>query len=133
MRERTHDREFDSRFDAAFQPGFEESLQIDLDELASGGLERDVAGDAAPRRPRHLIDRFVVALWAVGAGLIVAGIYSLARTVVVYTTSNGADGPSPDYVASMVISQFAPWLFFVGVATIVGTLFLLAVRWERRA
>jgi hypothetical protein len=131
VRETTHDREFDSRFDAAFQPGFEDSLGIDFREMSRDPLEEDGSDPApVPRRSHPLIDRFVIALWAIGAALVLAGVLGLTRAIAGFQSSSY--GPTPDYLMSMVFGQLAPWFVATGIATIVGTLFLLAVRWERR-
>jgi hypothetical protein len=132
VRETTHDREYDSRFDAAFQPGFEDALGIDFSEVTRDGLDRgDRSETDAPARVRPLIDRFVIALWIAGVALIVAGVIGVTSAMFGFTSST-TSGPSPDYLMSIVFAQLAPWLFSIGIATLVGTLFLLAVRWERR-
>ncbi|SDZ01805.1 hypothetical protein [Herbiconiux ginsengi] len=132
MRETTDDREFDSRFDAAFQPGFDDSFGIGFAEAVrsvetaprTGPLE----GAPAPRA-RPLVDRFVIALWVIGAGLLGLGLVGVTNAMVSFSSSYG---PTPDYLIGVVFAQLAPWLVAIGLATLIGTLFLLAIRWEHR-
>lgn len=128
---------FDSRFDAVFQPGF-------VEETGGGGLQRlgldpatgpdaGTAGDpsAAPVRRRPMVDRFVVAIWIVGALLLGAGIAGISGLVLGFDRS-GSSQITPDYLILVIVTQVSPWLIAVGLAALIGTLFLLAARWERR-
>ncbi|WP_382305835.1 hypothetical protein [Herbiconiux sp. UC225_62] len=133
MRETTDDREFDSRFDAAFQPGFDDSIGIGFAEVGRGvesePLTGPLEGSPAPRA-RPLVDRFVIALWAIGAGLLVFGVVGVTNAMVRFSSSSY--GPTPDYIVGVVLAQLAPWLVAIGLATLIGTIFLLAIRWEHR-
>jgi hypothetical protein len=128
---------FDSRFDAAFQPGFTEADH-------GGGLRQlgfepgtdptsRAADDAstAPRRPRPLVDRFVVAIWIVSVLLLGVGIAGINSLVLGFDRS-GSSEITPDYLILVIVTQVSPWLIAVGLAALIGTLFLLAARWERR-
>jgi len=132
VRETKDDRSFDSRFDAAFQPGFDDTSSS-LPVFVSGGLELDVdeasAGPEA-RPARRLIDRFVVALWIIGLALVAGGIAASSVTTGFYGGS--LINFTPDFFMISVLSLSSQWLVPVGLATLVGTVFLLAVRWERR-
>ena len=133
MRETTDDREFNSRFDAAFQPGFDDSAAIGFAEVTRG-VETDqltaaLEGSPAPRN-RPLVDRFVIALWAIGVALLVFGVLGVSNAVVRFSSSSY--GPTPDYILGVLLAQLAPWLVAIGLATLIGTVFLLAIRWEHR-
>jgi len=132
VRETKDDQSFDSRFDAAFQPGFDDtSGEVPGFESEGLAFERDDAAAApAPRSVRRLVDRFVVALWVVGVVLVVAGIAASSVTTGFYGGS--LINFTPDFFMISVLSLSSQWLVPVGLATLVGTVFLLAVRWERR-
>jgi len=131
VRDTTDDREFDSRFDAAFQPGFDETFGFtDVSARAPEPRAESEIAVVAPIRRRALIDRFVVALWAIGAALVGAGFLGISGTIVGFGRSTY--GPTPDYIVGLFFAQLAPWLVAIGLATLIGTLFLLAIRWEHR-
>ncbi|WP_368499626.1 hypothetical protein [Herbiconiux sp. A18JL235] len=146
MRDSTPERTYDSRFDRAFQPGFEEpdpfaassgSDQIDTDAASlfdDSGLTGDEGASegrgAGFLRPRRLVDGFVVALWVVGAALVVGGIVVLtALNEAIYSSS----GFTQNYPMLMMMFQLSPWLTLLGLATLIGTVFLLATRWDARS
>lgn len=128
---------FDSRFDAAFQPGFSEAddggvvrrpvLQPGAD-TASRPTDEATVGT---RRRRPLVDRFVVAIWIVGTLLLATGIAGINSLVLGFDRS-GSSEITPDYLILVIVTQVSPWLIAVGLAALIGTLFLLAARWERR-
>ena len=128
-----NDSQFDSRFDAAFQPGFEHApsdaaLYDAFAQLGSTDPDADVRAETAPYRVRPLIDRFVVALWIVGAALLVLGLGIVLSGNSLFAGSF-TSAPSELLIA---LSQLSQWMVPIGLATLVGTLFLLAGRWERR-
>ena len=149
MRDSTPERTYDSRFDRAFQPGFEESDPFgaatrgdrgDRGDADAAALfdEAELNGDdgafdsrgAGFARPRRLIDGFVVALWVVGAALVVGGIVVLtALNEAIYSSS----GFTQNYPMLMMMFQLSPWLTLLGLATLIGTVFLLATRWDARS
>ncbi|WP_440710930.1 hypothetical protein [Herbiconiux sp. YIM B11900] len=126
---------FDSRFDAAFQPGFDDRMPAPADHDPFGfdtlggdlGAEAE-SGAGVPLRPARLVDRFLVAIWAVGVGIVVLGFGGMFASASSYY---GVSGGGPDYLAILAM-QFSPWLIVVGIATLVGSLFLVAVRSDRR-
>ncbi|TAJ46324.1 MAG: hypothetical protein EPO52_17470 [Herbiconiux sp.] len=133
MRDTRDDRSFDSRFDAVFQPGFDETAGdlpvFESDDVAIGDGPRDPAVVPGSRRLR-LIDRFVIALWVIGALMIVLGVAASSVTTGYYGGS--LIEFTPDFFMISVLSLSSQWLVPVGLVTLVGTVFLLAVRWERR-
>jgi hypothetical protein len=123
-------REFDSRFNAAFQPGYDDLSSVDFSDLDAFGT---VSGEpvATEARARPLVDRFVVAIWIAGGALLVFGIVGYA--LLAANVTGQATGVSGAYVFIAIVSTLAPWLLALGIATLVGSLFLLASRWERRS
>jgi hypothetical protein len=133
MRESTHDNPYDSRFDPAFQPGFDEGAATlpdydGIDVLLGGGTDDPGEPRRPPRAARPLVDRFVVLLWVVGAGLVVLGI----AMVFTLSTNDPSSDFTQNYMMILMLSQLSPWLVLAGLATLIGTVFLLATRWERR-
>ena len=142
MRDTSRDREYDSRFDAAFQPGFDDTsadlpadpFGFDTPEVDRGGVEGGPSGGPAgpnARPPHPIVDRFVVALWIIGLALLAAGLAGFASSIGGFSYS-GPDAPPVDYYIAIFFGQLAPSLITLGFATLVATVFLLAVRWERR-
>lgn len=139
MRETSSEREFDSRFDAAFQPGFDDPVpgqRAGLDEFDPFGFDEalDRPGEGGDRQPVarsavRLIDRFLIAIWVLGAAFVVLGIGGVSYGARSYY---GTEGGGPDYF-SIVAMQFSPWLIVIGLGTFVGSVFLLASRSDRRA
>ena len=83
---------------------------------------------AAVRR----VDRYLVALWVISAVLVGGGIYSL-RLIgdrIAALTSSGDFG-GPGYYLLQAFTIGAPMLIVLGLATAVGTVFLLAARSRR--
>ena len=84
---------------------------------------------AAARR----VDPYLIALWVISAVLIGGGIYSL-RLIgdrITALTSSGDFG-GPGYYLLQAFTIGAPMLVVLGLATAVGTVFLLAARSRRR-
>ncbi|MGA1838945.1 hypothetical protein VD659_18660 [Herbiconiux sp. 11R-BC] len=132
MRDTTSEREYDSRFDPAFQPGFEPAD----DDFA--GLFAAPGPDEAPELAvaevrRRLVDRFVVVLWVVGGVLAVGGGALLVNSMGGFLRADSSSSFTFEYQMLVMLYQLSPYLITVGLATLVGTLFLLAVRWERRS
>jgi hypothetical protein len=116
---------FDTRFDAAFQPGYQDDLDLRVLEL---GDDLDVPEPAPLYRP--LVDRFVVAIWLVGALLVIVPLIVIAVLAGDRTNLTGSDPAA--FVVYSLLSSLTPFVLAVGLATLVGSLFLLAHRWERR-
>ncbi len=129
MRDSRDERSFDSRFDVAFQPGFDETSGA-LPEFESLGFDDDAPLASAAPSSRRLVDRFVVILWILGVALTAAGIGASVVSSSLYSGSQ--INFTPDFFMISVLSLSSQWLVPVGLATLVGTVFLLAVRWEHR-
>lgn len=119
------DSGFDSRFDAAFQPGFDDDVDLSVFDR----VERPEPAVAVEPRPVALVDRFVVAIWVVGVALVVAPIVAV---FVIADQQRAATLDQGGFVVYQLVSSLTPFLLALGVATLVGSLFLLAHRWERR-
>lgn len=142
------DARFDPRFDPAFQPGFDGPLavtpptapDVQVAPPQSAPL-RPVPVPAAPastpavdarddaEHPRGL-NPFVIALAAAAAVFLGVGIALLSRLREIFSGADSLVGA--DYPTAMVLIYAAPLLIVLGLATGVGVLFLLAVRWDRR-
>ncbi|WP_291052644.1 hypothetical protein [Herbiconiux sp.] len=139
MRETSSDRGFDSRFDVAFQPGFDDrpAASEEFDPFGLSVPDRDDPrlfdgeqnGEEPLQAPVRYIDRFLIAIWVAGAVFVVFGIAGMAYGARSYY---GTEGGGPDYF-SIVAMQFSPWLIVLGLGTLVGSIFLLASRSDRRA
>ncbi|WP_378146687.1 hypothetical protein ACFJGV_02845 [Cnuibacter sp. UC19_7] len=116
---------FDSRFDAAFQPGYDDEVDLSVFDT----VESAEPTTAAAARPVPLVDRFVVAIWIVGVVLVVAPLVAI---VVIADQQRAATLDQSGFVVYSIVSSLTPFLLTLGVATLVGSLFLLAHRWERR-
>ncbi|GAA2222464.1 hypothetical protein N1031_01950 [Herbiconiux moechotypicola] len=132
----------DSRFDAAFQPGFDERPEYDelSDALGFGSPDQarpfsDEDGDGMAVRTRatagpvRLVDGFVIALWVISALLLGTGISLVAASSELSMFSE----LTQNFVMLMMLALSAPFLIALGAATAIGTVFLLATRWERRS
>jgi hypothetical protein len=132
--------EFDPRFDPAFQRGY------DGPAIAAGPPRPEPAGEGAESpsaahrdqlesaivvqltQPSLKGNPWVIVLWALGAGLTLAGItgswQSQARLV------NRAASAADYYVIPTVIQTLSPWAFAVGLAVIAAVAVLHATRWR---
>jgi hypothetical protein len=89
--------------------------------LAQAGMEG--SGQAT----RLSINPFIVALWAVAAGLILAafGAFTIAQEVL------NTPGPADSTPTGYMWMTFAPFLLFAGLLGIMGLLFWHAGQWRR--
>ena len=116
---------FDMRFDAAFQPGYDDDVDLFVFDAPD-----EIEAPVGDRRPVALVDRFVVAIWITGTVLIVAAIVAI---VVISDQRALANLDQNGYVMYAVFSSLSPFVLVVGLATLIGSLVLLAHRWERRS
>lgn len=100
----------DPRFDPAFQRGF-----------------AGAAPDPAPA-PTLRGNPWVVVLWVLGALLTGGGLWAFWQSQAM---REGVDSVPSDYVFPVILEGVAPWLVLVGLATLIATVFLYAVRWRK--
>lgn len=132
---------FDPRFDPAFQPGYDgpiaeaqpakarpaavvpEALPV---VQAPAAPEPDAADDLAPRRTNP----FVIALAVAALLFLGGGLYLVSRLRDLFADTQSTS--AFDYTTLQVLLYGAPLVLVLGLATGVGLLFLLAIRWDRR-
>lgn len=102
----------DPRFDPAFQRGFAQA-----------------APGPAPA-PTLRGNPWVVVLWALAVLLTGGGLWAFWQSQT-SRDSQGVDSVPSDYVLPVLLEGVAPWLLLVGLATLVATVFLYAVRWRK--
>jgi hypothetical protein len=142
--------EFDPRFDPAYQPGFDPSKHtpaaMPAPDNADVGVApaeapaetitiapaAPVAPNPAPGAPRR--NPLLVILWTLSALFVASGFYGF-RLIGDRVTALGSTGGfgGADYYLLQSYVILAPLLIVLGLATAVGTLFLLAARWKRSA
>jgi hypothetical protein len=133
--------DIDPRFNPAYQPGFDPSkhspeptatVPVVDDEPAP--IEQPAASVAvAPARATLSRRRnpVLVALWVLSALFVASGVYGLqliGDRVAALGKSGGFGGA--DYYLLQSYTILAPLLIGLGLATALGTLFVLAVRWK---
>jgi hypothetical protein len=132
--------DFDPRFDPAFQRGYDGPavtppttsdapapaapplVRIDPQAAVVSQAEQD---DLPPRRGNP----FLVALAVIGVALAVGGLVLVFQLRTIFGDGNG--NPEFDYVTLQTLMIAAPILAGLGLATGIGVLFVLAVRWGR--
>jgi hypothetical protein len=151
MRARVSD--FDPRFDPAFQPGYDPARHPKSPAARKGPLRQTqqpddfVPGADTAVRPTEVhplepapiesaapvssVTRnpLLIALWIISVALVAAGLYGLrliADDVTKLGQSRGFGGP--EYFLLQSYTILAPLLIVLGIATAIGTLFLLAAR-----
>lgn len=152
------DAGFDPRFDAAFQPGYDPTKHaasavtvtahepVHLPQPAALGVESaagpaevlpvpvpvpaegaaiESATSAQPKRRNPLL----VSLWIISAVLVAIGAYGL-RLIADRVNSLGTSGGfgEADYYLMQAYTVLSPLLITLGIATAIGTVFLLATR-----
>ena len=152
------DTDFDPRFDPAFQPGYDPSKHKPAAASRAGSgrptasttqpdrqvqqpdtyvappvsssdsppqPESAAQDDIGPRRRNPLL----VTLWVLSALFVASGVYGL-RLISDRVTSLGDSGGfgGADYYLLQSYTVLAPLLIVLGLATAVGTIFVLAVR-----
>ncbi|MES2169990.1 MAG: hypothetical protein V4479_04620 [Actinomycetota bacterium] len=139
--------DFDPRFDPAYQPGFDPAKQQPLPSAPRPRTELPVVEERpvaeqpvspvlnhepAVAAPHHR-NPLLVTLWVLSALFVVSGVYGLQligdRVSVLANT--GQFGGADYYLLQSGII-LAPMLIVLGLATAVGTLFVLAARWKHR-
>ena len=139
---------FDSRFDPAFQRGFDGSVAEirplvtppapapapvpdAVDELAAraAAASTEVPSDIEEDDEHRGFNPFLLALAIMSVGLIGGGIYAGQAVSASYAADDVMS--SLDYVTFSFVIYGVPLSIALGVATGIGVLFLLAVRWNR--
>jgi hypothetical protein len=132
--------EFDPRFDAVFQPGYETAsaaaspksqrstnpAEAALRSATTG--ERAIVVDGVPERGRN---PFLIALVAIGIGLIVAGIAAIRSLAAAFEDLTAQGGI--DYFSLDALRVIGPMLVTLGSATLIGVVFMKAIQWNGRA
>lgn len=95
---------------------------------AEGVVEDEIVEVDAERRANP----FLIVLAVVGVGIAGVGAALLANMATIFEQANSA-GPNNqyDFYYLQTIMWGAPMLVCLGIATVVGVLFVLAVRWRR--
>jgi len=151
------DARFDPKHDARYQRGYEPGAPADAAASDSSAFlwpaadnqpadsvgPTDVGSVPTPDADEPLDqfeprNPFIIALWIVGPALIIGGLVLQARTILgTYFSSGFAGSSSAEVPIDMVIQQliytFAPAMTSTGLATVVGLLFIHALRWRSRS
>jgi hypothetical protein len=101
----------DSRYDPQFQRGYEPPDEVEPEE------------PPARRNP------WLIVLWMLGALMLAGGLGGLWLVQMLLSAPN-PESASSFYVVPVVLQSVAPWLAVVGLLTIVGVIFVHAVRWR---
>lgn len=150
-------KRFDPRFSPAFQPGYdprvhrEEPPSVPLreeprrdwpetrDEFPIFAIPEEpeieadgvMVDDAEPAPWWRQVNRWIVALWAIGVAFILAGVAVMGFVI---DWAGSAQQVGFDYVASILMQSLmsgAPMLIVLGLATLTSTVVILAARWRR--
>lgn len=138
------DARFDPRFDPAFQPGYTGPLAASKpapkilvgDPPAPLPVQQpvqpavvDEADDDDLPLPRRA-NPFLIVLGVIALLLVGGGLYLVSRLRDLFAdTQSGSDF---DYVTLQVLMYASPLIIVLGLATAIGVLFVIAVRWGRR-
>jgi hypothetical protein len=108
-------------------------------------LRRDDAERAESRAPREYSDNqddddiaprgrnpFLIILAMVGVLLILGSVALLMNMDQIMQQAN-QNNPQPNYNLMLVVQLGTPMLITLGLATLIGVLFVFAVRWKRSA
>jgi hypothetical protein len=137
---------FDPRFDPAFQPGFDpdrhaSGTAVPVAPLTAAAPEvavlepptavADTAALSVSPAPVSRRNPLLIVLWVASAVLVAAGVYVL-RLVADRVDALGTSGGfgAADYYLMQAYTALGPLLITLGIATAIGTVFMLAVRWN---
>ena len=147
---------FDPKHDARYQRGYEPGTEPDSaatelaafltpaadSQPATSVGPTDIASEPAPEAA-ELFDQFeprnpfIIALWIIGPALIIGGPILQARSIYESYRGNNGSFNSDDIPFEVVLQQLTysvvPSMFVVGLATVIGLLFVEAIRWRSRA
>ena len=153
MIEPRFDPEHDARYQRGYEPGnFADAAAPDLSAFLSPAADSQLADSVGPTdvgsvptpdadepldqfEPRN---PFIITLWIIGPALIIGGLILQARGILGTYFSSGFAGSSSaevpiDMVMQQVIYTLSPALTSTGLATVVGLLFIHALRWRSRS
>lgn len=145
-------RDFDPRFDPAFQRGYvddgsrAEQQHRGGDRIGRGagpgGLppqleSRDAAVAHVLAHPEPVAvslegNPWVRVLWVIAPVFILGGLIGQAWSQSLLFNGSYSSDPSAflSYVAPSVVQSVGPWMVLIGLAALVGVVFLHAVRWR---
>jgi hypothetical protein len=141
------DRDFDPRFDAAFQRGYQGVVDAAPKATRPAppparAIEPDVAPVEPPSAPAPVLEKadaedagprganpFLIALGIAALLLIGGGVYVATRLPALYAATQNST--NFDFVTLQVLIAAAPLSIALGVGTVIGLLFVLALRWGR--
>jgi hypothetical protein len=87
-------------------------------------------GDAAAAEPDTRPNPFLIALGALSAALVAAGIWGVQTARAPFLGTNVAT--DVDFVGLQILQVLAPMAIALGAATAIGILFVYAVGWQKR-
>jgi hypothetical protein len=142
------DRDFDPRFDPAFQRGYDGVVEAAPKphratqpaarpaEPAPSGTPAAAPLTATPvgrhddqPEPSGRTNPFLIALLAISAVLISGGLYLVVTMRDLF--ANTQSSTDFDFVTLQVLIGAAPIAIGLGVATVIGVLFVYSIRWDR--
>jgi FtsH-binding integral membrane protein len=111
--------DYDPRFSPAYQRGHEDDAVpvVELVETSPPSTSR--------RNP------WMPVLWLLSIFLLGFGLWAQWYSQRLFTSPN-IDNVQEYYVIPSVLSSLSPWFVVVGLASLVGVVFLHAVRWRER-
>lgn len=121
-------RTIDPRFDARFQRGYRPSAEDAATERRTEPERPSSPGFAASPAVRR---GYLTALWVVGIGFTILGfgLVVVAQFITVTMMRSGYyGGPTPEQIMQSIAYSASGPLITVGLATIVGLLFIGAYR-----
>lgn len=97
-------------------------------------LEAPVIAQTEPEVEEEVVPRganpFVIGLWVIAAVLVAGGVWGIQWARAAYLTE--ALTTNVDFVLVEIVRVAAPAAIGLGLATVIGLLFLGAIRWQKR-
>ena len=117
----SNESDYDRRFNPVYQQGHEDDGSARPESPPVVERSREFP---AARNP------WLVVLWLLAVGLLASGLGALWYSQTLLAVPN-PDSVQEFYVIPAVLAALAPWFVLVGLAALVGVVFLHAVRWGR--
>ncbi|WP_104199253.1 hypothetical protein [Cryobacterium sp. Y29] len=122
-------------------PSNQPEASVDTDGRNPGAIPVPADGAADDDEPLDQFEPrnpFIIALWFIGPALIIGGLILQVRTITSTYFSSGFSGSSNAEVPIEIVMQqltytFAPAMISTGLLTVVGLLFVHALRWRFRS